>query len=109
MISAVGYLRLAVEAVGAAVVGLGLSRPPFCEFSPCSASGSTRTRRSGCTRDATWRRGLSFNSAPTFSDVELLAVIVAIRTILNYFLSKELERERREVAPQLERDDAVRG
>jgi uncharacterized membrane protein len=52
---------------------------------------------------------LSFNSAPTFSDVELLAVIVVIRTILNYFLSRELERERRGVAPQLKRDDAVRG
>ena len=47
--------------------------------------------------------------APTFSDVELLAVIVVIRTILNYLLSRELERERREVAPQLKRDDAVRG
>ncbi len=36
--------------------------------------------------------------APTFDDVELLAAIVVIRTVLNYFLSKELEAERRSVA-----------
>jgi uncharacterized membrane protein len=35
--------------------------------------------------------------APTFAEVELLAAIVVIRTVLNYFLSKEIERERQEV------------
>jgi hypothetical protein len=35
--------------------------------------------------------------APTIAEVELLAAIVVIRTALNYFLSKEIERERREV------------
>ena len=33
--------------------------------------------------------------APSFADVQPLAAIVVIRTVLNYFLSKELERERR--------------
>ena len=36
--------------------------------------------------------------------MELLAAIVVIRTVLNYFLSKELERERKEAPPEPERD-----
>jgi uncharacterized membrane protein len=35
--------------------------------------------------------------APTFEEVALLAAIVVIRTVLNYFLAKEIERERHEV------------
>jgi len=42
--------------------------------------------------------------APTFQEVQLLAAIVVIRTVLNYFLSKELEREREQVPPEPERD-----
>jgi uncharacterized membrane protein len=30
----------------------------------------------------------------------LLGAIVVIRTVLNYFLSKELDRERREATPE---------
>jgi uncharacterized membrane protein len=49
---------------------------------------------------------LSTAVAPTFEDVLLLGAIVVIRTVLNYFLSKELERERRQVMPE---SDALRG
>lgn len=49
---------------------------------------------------------LSTAVAPTFEDVLLLGAIVVIRTVLNYFLSKELERERQQVAPER---DALRG
>jgi uncharacterized membrane protein len=35
--------------------------------------------------------------APTIAEVKILAAIVVIRTVLNYFLSKEIERERQEV------------
>lgn len=38
--------------------------------------------------------------APNFQDIELLAAIAAIRTVLNYFLSKELEREREQPPPE---------
>jgi len=34
---------------------------------------------------------------PTIAEVEILAAIVVIRTVLNYFLSKEIEGERQEV------------
>src|SRR5919112_864659 len=39
---------------------------------------------------------LSTAVAPTLDDVILLGAIATIRTVLNYFLSQELERERRE-------------
>ena len=53
---------------------------------------------------------LSTAVAPSLDDVILLGAIAAIRTALNYFLSQELERERRaeEAAPRPERD-ATRG
>jgi uncharacterized membrane protein len=40
--------------------------------------------------------------APTFEEIGKLAAIATIRTVLNYFLRKEIEEERR----QLDRDDA---
>ncbi|MBA2711968.1 MAG: DUF1622 domain-containing protein, partial [Rubrobacteraceae bacterium] len=39
---------------------------------------------------------LSTAVAPTLDDVILLGAIAAIRTALNFFLSQELARERRE-------------
>ena len=55
---------------------------------------------------------LSTAITPTIDDVILLGAVAAIRTVLNYFLSQELEREHRQVAPRPERDamaDAARG
>jgi uncharacterized membrane protein len=40
---------------------------------------------------------LSTAIAPTFEEIGKLAAIAAIRTLLNYFLAKEIERERTEV------------
>lgn len=40
---------------------------------------------------------LSTAVAPTFEEIGKLAAIAAIRTLLNYFLSKEIEKERSEV------------
>ena len=68
LVTAVGYLKLAVGAVGAMIVGLGaLSTAAIYVLSLLGIM-----KRS--------------NSA-----------IVEIRTVLNYFLSKEIERERQEV------------
>ena len=52
---------------------------------------------------------------PTMKDIELLAAIVILRTVLNYFLARELgEAQRREAAGQQQeahgsacRDDAA--
>ncbi len=40
---------------------------------------------------------LSTAVAPTFEEIGKLAAIAAIRTLLNYFLGKEIDRERSEV------------
>jgi len=115
LITAVDYLRLVVEAIGAAIVGFG---------AVASASRYVLTLV-GLREDSNTEirlylgrflaLGLEFQIgadilstavAPTFDDVLLLGAIVVIRTVLNYFLSKELERERREVTPER---DALRG
>ena len=107
LVTAVGYLRLLVEGIGAAVVGFGVL---------------ATTHRYVLTlvgaRDYTYNQirlylgrylvlGLEFQLgadilstavAPTLDDVILLGAIATIRTVLNYFLSQELERERREEA-----------
>lgn len=38
---------------------------------------------------------LSTAVSPTFDDIGMLAAIVAIRTVLNYFLAQEVERAQR--------------
>ena len=40
---------------------------------------------------------LSTAVAPTFEEIGKLAAVAAIRTVLNYFLAKEIEQERSEV------------
>ncbi len=49
---------------------------------------------------------LSTAIAPTFAEIGKLAAIAAIRTLLNYFLAKEIERERAEV--EGERSDSTK-
>ena len=46
---------------------------------------------------------LSTAIAPTFEDIGNLAAIAAIRTALNYFLAKEIDKEQQEVAEARER------
>jgi uncharacterized membrane protein len=106
LVSAVGYLKLAVEAVGAVIVGLGaLSTAAIYVLSLVGIRKRSNTEvRLFLGRYLAL--GLEFQLgadilgtavAPTFAEVELLAAIVVIRTALNYFLSKEIERERQEV------------
>lgn len=117
LITAVGYLRLAVEAVGAAVVGLGALSTALLYVLSLLGIRKYSNSEIRLHLGRYLALGLEFQLgsdilstavAPTFRDVELLAAIVVIRTVLNYFLSKELERERQEVAPAPERD-AARG
>ena len=107
LVTAVGYLRLLVEAIGAAVVGFGVLATTYRYVFTLVG-----------VRDYTYNQirlylgrylvlGLEFQLgadilstavAPTLDDVILLGAIATIRTVLNYFLSQELERERREEA-----------
>ena len=50
---------------------------------------------------------LSTAIAPTFGEIGKLAAIAAIRTVLNYFLAKEIARERAEVEGDADRRQPV--
>ena len=47
--------------------------------------------------------------APSFRELGQLAAVAAIRTVLNYFLSKEIAEERRQVAEGADRVQAATG
>ena len=44
--------------------------------------------------------------APSLTELSQLAAVAAIRTALNYFLSREIAEERRQVAEEAERGDS---
>jgi uncharacterized membrane protein len=113
LITAVGYLRLAVEAAGAAVIGIGAISTTFhytLSLLGLRHYSSTQIRLH---LGQYLALGLEFELgadilgtavSPTIEAVGLLAAIAAIRTSLNYFLSKELERERKEVEANTQAD-----
>ena len=115
LITAVDYLRLVVEAIGAAIVGYGAvaTAARFVLTLLGIRDDSNTEIRLFLGRylalGLEFQIGadiLSTTVAPTFNDVLLLGAIVVIRTVLNYFLSKELERERQQVGPE---GEAVHG
>lgn len=121
LVVAVGYLRLVVEAVGAAVIGFGVLATAYRYVLTLVGAREYTNDEIRLYLGRYLALGLEFQLganvlstavAPTLDDVILLGAIAAIRTVLNYFLSQELERERRQVAPRPERDamaDAARG
>jgi uncharacterized membrane protein len=113
LIVAVGYLRLSVEALGAAVIGIGAASTAYRYV--LSVLGLRKYTNSDIRLyfGQYLVLGLEFQLgadilatavAPTFQEVQLLAAIVVIRTVLNYFLQKELQQEREQVPPAPERD-----
>jgi uncharacterized membrane protein len=113
LLTVVGYMRLMVEAMGAAVVGLGALATAFRYVLSLLGLRKYSNSEIRLFLGRYLALGLEFQIgadilstavAPTFEEVQLLAAIVVIRTVLNYFLSKEIERERAEAAPKPERD-----
>ncbi len=109
----VGYLRLVVEAIGAAIVGFGAVATAFRYVLSLLGLRDYSNLEIRLYLGRYLALGLEFQLgadilstavSPTFQEVQLLAAIVVIRTVLNYFLSKELEREREQVSPEPERD-----
>jgi uncharacterized membrane protein len=109
LVTAVGYLRLAVEAVGAAIVGFGALATTVRYVLTLIGMREYTNNEIRLYLGRYLVLGLEFQLgadilgtavAPTLDDVILLGAIAAIRTALNYFLSQELERERQRVAPQ---------
>ncbi len=121
LVTAVDYLRLVVEAIGAAVVGFGVLATTFRYLLTLVGVRDYTNNEVRLYLGRYLALGLEFQLgadilatavAPTLDDVILLGAIATIRTVLNYFLSQELERERREVASRPERDatrDATAG
>jgi uncharacterized membrane protein len=106
LITAVGYLKLAVEAVGAAIVGFGALATVVVYLLSVFGIRKRSYTEIRLFLGRYLALGLEFQLgsdilstavAPTIAEVEILAAIVVIRTVLNYFLSKEIERERQEV------------
>ncbi len=115
LVEVVGYLRLVVEAIGAAIVGFGALATTFRYVLSLVGVRQYTNNEIRLYLGRYLALGLEFQLgadilstavAPTLDDVILLGAIAAIRTVLNYFLSQELERERREVASRPERDAA---
>ncbi len=108
LVTTVDYLRLVVEAIGAAMVGIGALSTTFRYVLSLLGLREYSNLDIRLHLGRYLALGLEFQLgadilstavAPTFEEVQLLAAIVVIRTALNYFLSKELERERQEVTP----------
>jgi uncharacterized membrane protein len=107
LVTAVGYLRLVVEAIGAAVVGFGALATTYRYVLTLIGVRDYTNNQIRLYLGRYLALGLEFQLgadilstavAPTLDDVILLGAIATIRTVLNYFLSQELERERREEA-----------
>ncbi len=103
LIVSVGYLRLVVEAIGAAVVGLGALATAFRYVLSLLGIRKYSNSEIRLFLGRYLALGLEFQLgadilstavAPTWEEVQLLGAIVVIRTALNYFLQKELEQER---------------
>lgn len=107
IVAAVQWLRLGVEAIGALVICIGVVLAVYqfvLHFRDDPPSNFNRVR---LTLGKYLALALEFQVgadilstaiAPSWDQIGKLAAIAAIRTLLNYFLTKELESERRNEA-----------
>jgi|SRR5215831_12085369 len=106
VVNAVLWLKLAVEATGALVIGLGVvaAAAQFVQtFLPPRRPDFNRVRLTLARYLALaleFQLGadiLSTAVAPSWNEIGKLGAIAVIRTALNYFLTREMEQERRGV------------
>jgi uncharacterized membrane protein len=109
LVTVVGYMRLAVEAIGAAIIGFGVLATVYRYVLTLLGLRQDTSNGVRLYLGRYLALGLEFQLAadilgtavaPTLDDVILLGAIAAIRTVLNFFLSQELERERREATTE---------
>ena len=105
LVTAVGYLRLVVEAIGAVVIGFGVLATTYRLVLTLVGIRDYSNNQVRLFLGRYLALGLEFQLgadilstavAPTLDDVILLGATAAIRTALNFFLAQEMERERRE-------------
>lgn len=102
--AAVQWLRLAVESIGALVIGIGVLLASYQFVAHFKDEQSSNFNRVRLTLGKYLALALEFQVgadilstaiAPGWEQIGKLGAIVIIRTLLNYFLTKELEGERR--------------
>jgi uncharacterized membrane protein len=97
-----GYVALAVEAAAVLLIALGAAEALAHVLAKEFRQHSPGVRRSAWIRFAVWLvLGLEFELgadvirtaiSPTWSDIGQLGAIATIRTVLNYFLEKDVEK-----------------
>ena len=102
--NAVHWLRLAVESTGAVVIGIGVSialvafARSLLARRPSDFNAIRLVLARYLAMALEFQLGadiLSTAVAPTWNEIGKLGVIAVIRTTLNYFLSREMQEERR--------------
>ena len=119
---AVQWLRLGVEAVGALIVAIGVvlaiggfvraiaqRRHPAHAVTGYTGVRLTLARYLGLALEFQLASDiLSTAIAPSWDAIGKLAAIAVIRTVLNYFLSKEIEVEAKELEPHRQAHEDAR-
>lgn len=109
LVEVVGYLRLAVEAIGAAIVGFGALATTLRYVLSLVGRRQYSNNEIRLYLGRYLALGLEFQLgadilgtavAPSLDDVILLGAIAAIRTALNYFLAREIKEEQATVAEE---------
>jgi uncharacterized membrane protein len=104
IVAAVQWLKLGVEAVGALIIGYGVILAifqfvaHFRDKKPDNLNSVRLTLGKYLTLALEFQVGadiLSTAIAPSWEQIGKLAAIVAVRTLLNYFLTKEVENEQK--------------
>lgn len=102
--AAVQWLKLGVEAIGAIVIGIGIILAVYQFIRHFRSEQQTNFNRIRLTLSKYLLLALELQVgadilstaiAPSWEQIGKLAAIVAIRTVLNYFLTKELESEQK--------------
>jgi uncharacterized membrane protein len=102
--AAVQWLRLGVETIGAGIICMGVVLAIYQFILHFRDEQTSNFNRIRLTLGKYLALALEFQVgadilstaiAPTWEQIGKLAAIAAIRTLLNYFLSKELENERK--------------
>jgi uncharacterized membrane protein len=110
--ASVEWLRLGIESLGAAVIGVGVivALVSLVRHALLRRGADFTSIRLDFARYLTLALELqlaadilSTSVAPTWDRIGKLAAIAVIRTALNYFLSKELQQERPAAAPSVGR------
>lgn len=109
VIQAVLWLKLGVETIGAAIIALGILSAAWLLVKAVARRQTADFTAIRLTLARFLALALEFQLgadilstaiAPSWEQIGKLGAIAVIRTALNYFLSREMREERREVTPE---------